>query len=278
MNVYDYARNRIKKQFGSKPDYSDEDTKALERLRLRDIDYYENESKESLRNAVTCLFRAYWYVQNDDEKIGIGFGIAALVFNLLLFLYSYGSTKAPINELILTSCSLFFGCFALLSIYFLYRLIRRNVVRHGMFYIFWSLYLLLSIPYIPVVCGYKTTDIGSFYEASEYKEKYNVIMSKEPDTVSGRTEYTLPALIERHPEYSYTTDEYEDYYGQSHGGHDVYTPTYCISRLYFKNGGHLTFDLSFPERITVIPNLETQVTDTKGNTYYITLTTTKVTK
>ena len=278
MNLFEYARNRIKKDFRSKPDYSDEEIQRLEQWELHYIDRYEKESKENLKNAIKCPLQAYWYVQNDGEKILICFGGLAIAFNLIVFLYGYGSTKAPSNELILTSCSLFFGCFTLLSIYFLYRLIRRNIVRHGMFYIFWSLYLLLSIPYIPVVCGYETTTIGDFYEAVEYKEKYYVIISKEPNTISGRTEYTLPALIERHLEYSYTTDEYEDYYGQTYGGRDIYLPTYCISRLYFKNGGYLTFDSSFPERITVIPNLETQVTDTKGNLYYVTLTTNKITK
>ena len=80
--------------------------------------------------------------------------------------------------------------------------------------------------------------------------------------------------------YLYTTNVYEDYYFQEHGGEDVYALAYHINKLYFPNGGYLTFDYDAvydnPEYSTVYPNKETKVIDYHDNEYYITLTNLKV--
>ena len=142
------------------------------------------------------------------------------------------------------------------------------------------MFFVLSIPRIPVLFGHQTTQIGDFYEAKEYTEKYYVIMSREPENVHNRKQYTLPATIERRKDYSYTTEVSEDYYFQEHGGDDVYVLNYHITHLYFPNGGYLVFDydeaLEDSELTDIELNKETEVIDYHGDYYYITLTNKKV--
>lgn len=170
-----------------------------------------------------------------------------------------------------------FYCFLASAIYMVFSLIKNKKLMHtSSFYIAFLCFILLSIPYLPKLFGYETTQIGDFYEADFYTETYTVIMSREPEWVYGRKEYTLPAEIERWEDYMYTTDIDEDYYGNQYGGRDISSLNYHISYLYFPNGGYLSFEYDRayddPELTIVIPNKETKVTDYKGNEYYITLT------
>ena len=125
----------------------------------------------------------------------------------------------------------------------------------------WCLFLLLSVPYIPILFKCETTQIGDFYEAEDYTEYYYVLMSREPENKIGRKVYTLPAEIERR------YDENEERH------------CYHINYLYFPNGGYLSFDYDFayeePNCSTVQKDKETEVTDYHGDVYYITLTTEK---
>ena len=127
---------------------------------------------------------------------------------------------------------------------------------------------------MPVLFGYETTQIGDFYEAEEYTEKYYVIMSRQPKEQENRKEYTLPADIERSLDYSYTTNVTEDYYSQEHGGEDIYASGYHIKKLYFPNGGYLVFDE--PIDSTLCVEQEAEVLDYHDDIYYITLTKNKV--
>lgn len=272
--IFAYARDKIKKKYESRFDYSCKDVKLLEEYELCHIDFYEEEAKEGLTNTITCSIKVFWYVQTDVEKFYIGTGIAITLSLLLVFLS--GIKSVPLNILILNTSESFFFCFVALGIISLYRLIRKNVIKNKLFYIVWIFFLLLSIPHIPVLFGYRTTQIGDFYESKEYTEKYYVIMSRQPKENKGRKIYTLPAEIERSLDYSYTTDVYEDYYSQVHGGEDVYVLNYHINHLYFPNGGYLYFDESTNSILQV--GQETEVIDYHDNTYYVTLTNEKYAK
>ena len=272
-DIFSYARNKIKKKYESRYDYSFKDVKVLEENELDHIDFYEKTAKENFKEAITCRVSAFWYVQTDDEKVFIGSGIAVTLFTL--FIFFCGIKNTPLNILILNASKSFFFCVNVLGFVFLYRLFRKRVIKKKLFYTVWILLLLLSIPHIPVICGYETTQIGDFYEAQEYKEKYYVTMSRQPNDKENRKVYTLPAEIERSLDFSYTTDIYEDYYSQEHGGEDVYTLNYHITRLYFPNGGYLTFDY-YSENSILQVEQEAEVIDYHGNIYYITLTKEKV--
>lgn len=262
MNIFDYARNRIKTKYRSRCDY--EDVKDLETLELSYInDYEEEKSNQSLKDAIACKLEIYWQVQSDEEKLFIVLVIAATLFALYVFLN--GLSRVPFNLRFLRTSECFLDYFAIMGIVFLYRLIRRRTIRKRLFYIVWLLFFLLSIPYIPVLFGHQTTQIGTFYEARTYKAKYNVILSRESSNVSNRKLYTLPAEIER--KYDYTGyDEHGDYYELN----------YHVNYIYFPNGGYLSFDYDYaydePSCSLVAVNRETIVTDSHDDEYYVTLT------
>ena len=138
------------------------------------------------------------------------------------------------------------------------------------FYYVWLAFFVLSLPYIPKLFGYSTTQIGHLYEAKEYTEKYYVIFSREPEKVSSRKEYKLPAEIERRYDYVYTDENGNDY--ESLGYH--------INYLYFPNGGFLSFDYDYayeePSCSKLQVKQERKVTDYHGDEYYISLTKEKV--
>lgn len=277
-NIFDYAREKIKKEYHSRHDYSYQRTKQNESMDIWYINEYEKESKKNLRSALFCRVKVLWYILTEDEKATASIGLGVIAFIAIVFLY--GIKHTPLNILILNSSESFFSFFLIMCAIFIYRLIRRKNVKNNMFYIIGGLFILLSLPHIPVLCGYETTQIGDFYEAREYTEKYYVVMSREPESVQNRKKYTLPAEIERRTDYLYTTEVYEDYYFQEHGGNDIYRLAYHINYLYFPNGGYLTFvyDEVYenPEYSTVLLNQETKVTDYYDNDYYITLTSEKV--
>ena len=260
-NIFSYAREKIKKQYESRYDYSCKDVQRLEENKLSHIDFYEKTAKENFKEAIACRFGAFWYVQTDEEKLFIGLGIAVILFTLYIFLY--GIKDTPLNILILNASSSFFFCFGVLGIIFLYRLIRKKVIKNKLFYIAWILFFLLSIPHIPVLCGYETTQIGDFYEAKEYKEKYYVIISRQSKEHNNRKVYTLPAEVVRSLDFSHATET-----------DDVYTLNYHINYLYFPNGGYLYFDE--PTYSIIQIGQESEVIDYHDDSYYITLTKNKV--
>lgn len=271
-SIFDYARNKIKKKYQSNGSY---DPKDME-YELYKIDCYEKSSKEGLINAIKFRLKAFRHNLNDNEDSLFSLTTYAIAFALLYFILRV--RIYPLNISLLESFQLFFEYVVIITVYFIYRLIKHKIIKNRLYYIVWALFFVLSIPYIPTLLGYQTTQIGDFYEAREYKEKYYVIMSKKPENVSNRKQYTLPAEIERRWDYSYTTNVTEDYFSQEHGGHEIYVPNYHINRLYFPNGGCLVFnhDSSEPEDTDIELNKETEVIDYHDNTYYVTLTDRKV--
>ena len=272
-NIFNYARNKIKKKYENCTDYSPESSKILEKSELFDIDYYEKEAKANFVSQITCRIKAVWYVQPSDRKVEIFLIIAAILFETCIFFYNIDDT--PLNILLINTSKDCFAYFTLLGVAFIYCLIRKNAIKSKLFYIVWITTLLLSIPQMPVLFGYETTQIGDFYEAKEYTEEYYVIMSRQPKEVKNRKVYMLPAKITRMMDYSYTTDVHEDYYSNEHGGQDVYALTYHITRLNFANGGYLKFNCDSSDSIVQVRE-ETEVIDSHDDIYYITLTKEKV--
>ena len=252
-NIFNYARNKIKKKYENCTDYSPERIKILEERELFDIDYYEQEAKANFVRQITCRIKAVWYVQPGDRKVEIFLIIAAILLETYIFLYNMGDI--PLNISILNASKDFFFYFEVLGIICIYYLIRKNVIKSKFFYIVWITTLLLSIPQMPVLFGYETTQIGDFYEAKEYTEEYYVIMSRQPKEIENRKAYTLPANIQR--------------------GLDVYELNYHITRLNFPNGGYLKFDYDSSFSILQVEQ-ETEVMDYHDDIYYITLTKEKV--
>lgn len=229
-------------------------------------------------NKLICQLKVFWSVLSSNEQFLL-MSVGA-VFILVAVIFLYGINEIQLNFLILNSIETFFTYFSVLSIYFIYRLLRKKIIKNKLFYLVWGIFFLLSISYIPVLFNYESTQIGNLYEANEYKEKYYVIMSREPEQNLNRKVYTLPAEIERRKDYLYTTEIKEDYYGQSYGGNEVYMFNYHINYLYFPNGGYLYFDYDKayeePELTLLKVGKETKVEDYKENQYYITLTKNKI--
>lgn len=280
-SIFDYARKKIRKKHQYNSSCETEDIESPERKEkhdLRKIAFYEEEAKKGFIKAIKYRFKAFKMSLTDNEVSLLFFTALAIV--LALFIFIKGVEKNPINISLLATFRLFFEYVVVITIYFIYCLIRHKIIKSPLYYIVWALFFVLSIPHIPVLIGYQTTQIGDFYEAREYKAKYYVIMSREPGSVNSRQQYTLPAEIERRKDYLYTTDITEDYFFQEHGGHEVYGLIYHINRLYLPNGGYLIFnyDAAYdnPEDTDIELNKETEVIDYHDDTYYITLTDRKV--
>ena len=219
-------------------------------------------SSDILKGGVE-MKNVFEYIRNEKE----GFILASIPFiasALQILIPAIYRNVAGIT--FIRASEDFFICVVGLLIYFIYRLIRRNRIKPKLFYIAWAVYFVFSIPYLPWLLGYRTTDIGSLYEALEYTEKYYVIMSRQPENSTGRKEYTLSAEIERR----------EDYVGTNERGEPEHDLNYHINHLYFPNGGYLSFDYDaaydIPEYTTILVDKETICTDYKGDEYYITLT------
>ena len=268
MGVFDYARNKIKKEYRSRYDYSSADVKRHEKIDLDEIDWYEIYAKQGFKDAITYRLKAFWRAQTDDEKLFIGCGIAVIVFAFYACLI--WSDNTPLNIIILNVSEGFFFCSVVLGIIWIYRIISKKLIKRRIFYIVWGLFFTLSIPHIPVLFKYETTQIDDFYEAREYTENYYVIYSKKPQSNTDRKQYMLPAQIERRYDYLGTTDD----------GYDMLDLNYHINYLYFSNGGYLSFDYDGayedPSYSTVILGQEVAVIDSHGDTYYVTLTDEKV--
>lgn len=142
-NIFSYARDKIKKKYESRYDYSCKDVKILEENELSWIDFYEETAKENLKEAIVCRISAFWYVQTDEKKLFIGCGVAVIL--LILYIFLYGIGDVPLNVLVLNASKEFFLCVKVLGIVFLYRLLRKRVIKSKLFYGVLILFLLLSI-------------------------------------------------------------------------------------------------------------------------------------
>ena len=157
-------------------------------------------------------------------------------------------------------------------IYGLYSLIKRRKIKDFRMYLIWlTIILIVSLPYIPKLFGHRSTQIGNFYEARTYTEKYIVYMSKAPKTNENRKVYTLSAHISRFEE-EVGTDTTTHYITGERDERPVERLCYHINKLYFDNGGYIDFSYTDSYLTILILNEEVEVTDNEGNIYYITLT------
>ncbi len=198
-------------------------------------------------NDIFDLIKQKWHTLADDDKMYVITAFFPAAFCLILLWF--GIESNTVDNLLMNFSEVFLICFTILCVYFIYRLIRRNKIKTKVFYIVFVVYFILSVPYIPKLLGYKTMQIGDFYEAEEYKAKYYVIMSRDPDGSAIRKEYKLPAEIERRTDY-----------------------LYHINYIFFSNGGYLNFTDRDDEDTVLSPDKETRCIDNKNEYYYITLT------
>lgn len=109
-----------------------------------------------------------------------------------------------------------------------------------------------------------TTQIGSIIEKREYTENYYVYMRYSEKSEKS---YKLKARIRKDTDYDNSGDTPRTFEG------------YYIEKLYFKNGGHITFlerDQEANSFEELEPYKETSVTALDGKEYLITLTKEKV--
>ena len=116
---------------------------------------------------------------------------------------------------------------------------------------------LIGFYHIIMSTFFTNTQIGSFYEKSEYSEKYYVYLTYNKNDVKF---YKLPADIHS------SIDEYEDYDGTIHSYRN-----YFLTKVYWPNGNILEFDY-----LEIEPEEQCSLSDIKGNDYYIELTKNKV--
>ena len=131
--------------------------------------------------------------------------------------------------------------------------------------------LILGIFFSPLVFSrFQNTNIGSFLEKDSYCEQYYVYIR---DDATKQKSYRVKADIMR-SDYGYEDGE----------GFVVQGKGYFVLKVYWGNGGYLTFVsedelgiTGYPDRsVRVYPSSETRVYDYKHEDYYITLTTEKV--
>ena len=141
-----------------------------------------------------------------------------------------------------------------------------------------ELILLTSILLLPFIFqNFQNTDIGSFLEQESYREKYYVYIREDNTRAKA---YKVKADIARN--YLKQGDNF------SFGDESLsLTETgYYVERIYWGNGGFLTFIESFEDYASdtedffssqrIHPGNEVKVVDIKGDEYYVTLTTEKV--
>lgn len=88
---------------------------------------------------------------------------------------------------------------------FLKSLINRSFYPDIKGIIFWSKSILIlflaALPVIIMIFGYRTTQIGDFYEDSSYTQNYIVMVSENPNTVKNRQVDYITAEIEKNDGY-----------------------------------------------------------------------------
>ncbi len=280
-SVYDKARKRVMIDYREKlaKNYNDsEKVQSAECSRiyeLEEIDRLQAEATYNFKSKIVNYFKAMHLCREGDEKV------LALVCFLALVVFSLLVAWPGIEDIRLNSLKYFVYDFAKcmtdgafvaslgLLVAFLYNVIKRkkNSRTHLA-----TLVVCLAVGSfnIPFLLNIGTTQIGDYYELTEYKEYYYVEFSREPKSKPNRKVYTLPAEIVRSRDYSGKTPVKEDYYGNEYGGHEIYTSNYHINYLFFSNGGWLYF--GDEEDNWVLIDKEVELCDYYDNTYYITLT------
>ena len=199
-------------------------------------------------------------------------GIA--LFFAIAFLCFLGSSTLLKYAYILcrTTSELAFYFVVIKLICSIYALIKYKKINNLKTHAIWlSVLIVFSLPHLPRIFGYTTTQIGDYYEKAEYTENYVVFMSREPQKNENRKVYTLTAKISRSEDYM-SSEISNNYITCEQHETDITMLCYHIEKLYFNNGGYLNFDEVDSEYTILEPNKEYSVEDNKGDTYYITLT------
>lgn len=132
------------------------------------------------------------------------------------------------------------------------RAFKKNFEFSKTFLFLWAFSFLIVVPTFPYFFGYRTTQIGSQFAASEYTEMYYVILSDRPCNNLFREAHAVPAEIEKIKEYD--GPGYNSYYRVN------YIYPYAEKRICISDLGDVS------------PNKERRVEDFDGNEYYVTLT------
>lgn len=151
---------------------------------------------------------------------------------------------------LLYMCAMFL--FVPLTLEAIGRVFKKNFEFSKTFLFLWAFSFLIVVPTFPYFFGYRTTQIGSQFEASEYTEMYYVILSDYPCENPFREAHAVPAEIEKIKEYA--GPGYNSYYEVNH----IYP--YGEKRI------------SIYDCDDVSLNEERIVRDFEGNEYYVTLT------
>lgn len=227
----------------------------------------KNHTPEGIIARIKNKIQSWWYYIPQDWKICVGFIIGFFIFICYVCLVCIDNLSPMfflkqwigVGEIVFPICTI---CFIVTAIK------DRKFFKSRAFYFSWILSFILFLPQVPTYCGYGTTQIGDFYEKKEYTEDYIVIMSRKPETELGRKEYTLPATIVRSEDYA-STNSRTDWLSGERSEREIYGYFYHIDKLYFPNGGYLTFD---EEDNIVLLDEEVELEDYHDDTYYITLT------
>jgi len=270
LSIFDRARIAAEKKYLNNSEKKNlENSETLYSDRLRNIEYYERKySSGDFFERIKYTAKLYWYMIPEDWKICVEFIIGFFIFVCCVCLVCiefltpmfFLEQWIGIGEVVFPICTI---CFIVSAIK------DRKFFKSRAFYFSWLLSFLLFLPNVPIYMGYGTTQIGDFYEKKDYTEEYMVIMSQKPQTNPNRKEYTLPATIYRCEDYLDTTSS-THYITGERSEKEIYGYQYHIEKLYFSNGGYLTFDEGYN---VVHLNEEVKLYDRNNNdTYYITLT------
>lgn len=227
----------------------------------------KNNSPKGIIEQTKNNVQSWWCHLSQDWKLCIGSIIVLFIFICCICLVCIESLTpmfflkqwSNIAELIFPICT---ACFIVSATK------NRKFFKSHAFYFSWILSFIFFLPQVPTYFGYGTTQIGDFYEKKEYMEDYIVIMSREPETQLDRKEYTLPATIIRTEDYIGTTIS-NNWLSGDILEREIYEHLYHIDKLYFPNGGYLTFK---EEYNMVYLDEEVKLYDRHDNPYYITLT------
>ena len=247
-SIFDRARHYIEKKYElNKQNLSPESIRIRKMCDLDEIDFDESYAKKSFLDNISIRIKLFWMILSEPTKIAIVYGVS--IFTLVFIFCFFCGRLAPVlffREL----SSVAFLTLVIMCVCFIVSAIKnREIFKSKAFYISLLLTLIISIPYIMILSGYGTEEIGDFFEKDNYTAKYYVEMSRKPEEETVRKVYTLPAEIMR------------------------IEGDYFINQLFFKNGGYLFFgtDSNLSDSPLTL-NEEICIDDYHGDTYYIKLT------
>ena len=251
--------------------------KEKREYKLHCIQDFEQRSKTSIIAKVVSFFKVCKNFANQDIKTALFVVMIIVAIPVIILLKNYDEYKTFKEIAYMFAKSISSSCLdvsILMIVCFVYNVFKRHKTSRVL-YVSLILSLVVGSFHIPFVLGIGTTQIGDYYELTEYTEYYYVQMSRNPETDANRKVYTLPAEICRSEDFEGYTEIKEDFYGNTYGGRETYKTNYHINYLYFNNGGYLCFSDNDPERNAVVLNKEIKIQDYHDETFYITLTANK---